>query len=226
MNKLCGIDEAGRGPVIGPLVICGCIINSDDKNELESLGVKDSKMLSKKRREELYSYLIKKYLFKTIIIEPKEIDESLKSDNDNLNLLEAKKASEIIGILNPKKVTIDCPSTNIKEYTKTIKKLISDKNVNEDIVVVCEHKADVNHIEVSCASIIAKVTRDRIIDEIKEKHKDLGDVGSGYPSDRVTREFVAKNYANKSCKEIFRKTWQTYIEIAQKNKQNKLEKFF
>jgi ribonuclease HII len=219
MVEICGIDEAGRGPVIGPLVICGMIVDSDDENELKELGVKDSKQITPKKREELFEILSKKYKYELSIINPTQLDADLEREDSNLNYLEAKESAIIILKLDPDKVFMDCPSTNIKAYTKTMKTLVDDSKIK----IICEHKADINHIEASCASIIAKVTRDRII---KELHKVHGDFGSGYPSDPKTKEFVAANFAKKECKGLFRTTWQTYKNVASAKQQNKLNKFF
>src|SRR3989344_4793297 len=119
---VCGIEEAGRGPVIGPMVMCGAVIKEEHEGRLKKIGVKDSKLLTPKKREKLFK-IIKNLVdrYKIIIIPPAEIDAALKSDHLNLNWLEAQKSAEIITALKPDKVIIDCPSNNIKEYTRYIK---------------------------------------------------------------------------------------------------------
>ncbi len=86
-----GIDEAGRGPVLGPLVMTGAMI--ENEKPLENLGIKDSKLILPKKREEIYQKLIKLVKYKTIILEPEEIDQALKSENLNLIWLEANTSA-------------------------------------------------------------------------------------------------------------------------------------
>jgi ribonuclease HII len=217
MTLLCGIDEAGRGPVIGPLVSCGVLIDSKDEKKLAKLGVKDSKLLLPKKREELFDKIlkiVKKH--ELVVLTPQDIDAALMDPDTNLNWLEADATAEIINKLNPEKAIIDCPSNNIEEYREYIR-----KKLNVDCELVVEHKADLNHIVVGAASILAKVTRDRAIEEIKKK---VGqDIGSGYPADPVTQAFIRDNY--KKYPEIFRKTWQTYKDLVAKKQQKGLNEF-
>ena len=92
------------GPVIGPMVMAGVLIEEKDLPKLKSLGVKDSKLLTKEKREELFKKIIKTVKkYKIIIIPPKEIDNALESDHLNLNWLEAHKSAEIINRLKPNK---------------------------------------------------------------------------------------------------------------------------
>ena len=117
MVNILGVDESRRGPVIGPLVISGATIEEKDEIKLKKLGVKDSKLLTPKKREELYPKIleiVKSY--KIIEIWPAEIDAALESQELNLNWLEAHKTSQIINGLKPDKAFIDCPSPNKKRY--------------------------------------------------------------------------------------------------------------
>jgi ribonuclease HII len=217
MTLVCGIDEAGRGPVIGPMVMCGVVIESKDEKKLAKIGVKDSKLLLPKKREELFDKIlaiVKKY--EIVVMTPQEIDATLMDPDTNLNWLEADHAAEIINKLTPKKAIIDCPSNNIPDYTEYIR-----KKLNVDCELQVEHKADLNHIVVGAASIIAKVTRDRMIEDIKKKVGE--DIGSGYPADPVTQAFIRENY--KKHPEIFRKTWQTYKDVIAKKQQKGLNEF-
>lgn len=218
MVLISGIDEAGRGPVIGPLVIAGVSINEKDLDKLKRLGIRDSKLLSPRQREDFFDKIInaaKKY--KILIIKPKEIDSALKSKDLNLNWLEAIKSAEIINSLKPKKIIIDCPSNNITAYKNFLKKHLKDKKTN----LVLEHKADLKYVIVSAASIVAKVTRDREIKKIQEKIKEP--IGSGYPSDPITINFLEKNHNNYPG--IFRKEWLSWKNINKKKKQKSLKDF-
>lgn len=214
MSYLCGIDEAGRGPVIGPLVMCGIIIPSKDKSKLKKLGIKDSKLISPKKRDELFE-ILKNYKHKVIVCDNDEVDKEVNDEDSSLNNLEAKKQAEIIDELENEIVIVDCPSISPTNYTKQLLSHVKTKKSK----IICENKADLNYLEVSCASIIAKVTRDRIIDELKNKY---GDFGSGYPSDPKTKKFVFEN-----CRklDIFRTTWKTYKNAIEETKQKSLEDF-
>src|SRR3989338_9160258 len=115
MVLICGIDDAGRGPVIGPMIMAGVLIEDIDLDKLKTIGVKDSKLLSQTRREELFKEIIKIVKdYKIIKIYPEEIDKALFSNTSNLNNLEGEKMAEIINYLRPEKVIVDCPSTNKK----------------------------------------------------------------------------------------------------------------
>jgi ribonuclease HII len=212
--KVLGIDEAGRGPVIGPLVIAGVMINEGDENKID--GVKDSKLLSHKKRIELDKKIKENSDYKIIIVEPKEIDECLLSDDLNLNWLEAVKQAEIINELNPGKAIIDCPSPNCIAYERYLRDLLSNKNT----LLIVEHKADMKYPVCSAASILAKVVREEKMHEIQQRY---GETGPGYPGNLITRKFVAENW-NKHP-EIFRKTWSTYKKIANNSNQKNLGEF-
>ena len=226
MNKfVTGIDEAGRGPLIGPLVICVAAIVEGQEPQLKALGVKDSKLLSEKQREDILKELIKIIHYEVIMIQPSEIDETLASPNTNLNWLEADHAAALLNKLDVKldnnisRCIVDCPSTNIKAYTDYMRNKVD----NNDIILQVEHKADMNHLVVGAASIVAKVTRELELEKIKRKLKI--DFGSGYPSDPKTKAFVEKYHDNKEYQHLFRKSWETYKKIARSKMQKGLGEF-
>ena len=216
---ICGIDEAGRGPLIGPMVMAGVVIDEADESKFRSMGVKDSKLLTPIQREDLFEgvkNISKKY--KILIIGPQEIDDAVNGkDGLNLNWLEAVNSAKILNELNPEKAIIDSPSPNIEKYTEYIRKKVNSKSMK----LVLEHKADLNYPVVSAASILAKVTRDEEIEKIKKK---IGiDFGSGYMSDPRTSEFLRKYHSK--FPEIFRKSWAPYQKIASAKKQSSLGDF-
>lgn len=215
--KICGIDEAGRGPVIGPLVMVGILIEETDEKKLVDIKVKDSKLLTPKQRESMNEKVINAVeSYKLIMVTPNEIDSAVDDKNGfNLNLLEAQKTAQIINELKPDKVIVDCPSTNISAYVKYLTKYIETPTE-----IIAEHKADVKYPVVSAASIIAKVARDKEIERLKEEY-DV-DFGSGYPADPKTKEFIKDNY-NKYP--FFRKSWETFKKIAKAQHQKSLEGF-
>lgn len=211
MVKVLGIDEAGRGPVIGPMIIGGVMI---DEGKEAMLGeVKDSKLLSHKKRMLLDKQIKQVSKYHIIEVLPNEIDNALNSPNLNLNWLEAHKQAEIINTLKPDVAIIDAPSNSISKYTEYLKNLLENKKIK----LIIEHKADLNYPVCSAASIIAKVKREEAMDKIKEKY---GNTGPGYPAHPQTRKFVADNYDK--FPEIFRKTWATYQNIKKQEEQKLL----
>ena len=209
--KLIGIDDAGRGPVLGPMILAGVITNPEEEQKIKSWGTKDSKLLTPTQRKEIKEKITPKFKHHIELSTPKEID-----DSTNLNYLEAIKAAKIINTLaknlNEKvKVIIDCPSVNIKSWTIDVQKLL-DKP--ENIILNCEHKADINHPIVSAASIIAKEKREDEIYKLKLSLK--ADFGSGYPSDPKTKEFIAKNFNNPKYKNLIRHSWKTIKKLKQR----------
>ena len=217
-----GIDDAGRGPVIGPMVLAGCLVNDEIKKEFKKLGVKDSKQLTPKRRAFLADVIREKAEdFEVVVVYPDEI-ESSNADGTNLNDVEAIACAQIINKMNKGygkiKVILDCPSTGINKWRDFLKTKINDLS---NLEVVCEHKADVNHVSVSAASIIAKDVREKEMAILKEKYGH--EIGSGYASDPYTIKFLEK-HANKFKDEgLFRKTWSTWKNASANLEQAKLQ---
>ena len=216
MVKLIGIDDAGRGPVIGPMILAGILIDENEHDKVRELGVKDSKLLSASKRATIRRAILESYTSHLEISEPKEIDES-----SNLNYLEAVKSAMIInklskGITEPIKVIIDCPSVNIESWTEDVKKLVDNKSIQ----VISEHKADFNHPIVSAASILAKEKREEMLVQLKEELQ--VDFGSGYPADPKTKKFIEENYYRKEYKKIIRFSWNTVKRILKSKGQQAL----
>lgn len=216
-----GVDEAGRGPVIGPLVMAALAFKEGDIKKLEWLGVKDSKLLTSLAREELFERIREiVHDFRIEVIEPDAIDLSLIESNSNLNWLEAETSARLVSELSPDKVIIDCPSPNISAYKNYFSRRLS-QGVLDNAEIVMEHKADFNHIVVAAASVIAKVIRDRHIDKLKSE---IGfDFGSGYCHDPKTKDFLEKYYDQFPY--LFRKKWQSYKDVEKKKKQKSLGEF-
>ncbi|MBT3985644.1 ribonuclease HII [archaeon] len=205
MTIICGVDEAGRGPLIGPLVVAGVAIDEKDLPKLLALNPKDSKLLSPKQRDELFPKIKEITKYKIFIIPPQEIDDALNSPTLNLNWLEAIKYAMTINYLKADTAYVDCPSNNntaFKDYMENLMK--------QPTKLIVENKADDTYPIVSAASILAKVTRDAEVKKLREKY---GDLGSGYPADPKTKEFLKKYH--KKYPEIFRKTWASYKRVQQ-----------
>ncbi|HDP73791.1 MAG TPA: ribonuclease HII [Candidatus Woesearchaeota archaeon] len=219
---IAGIDEAGRGPVVGPMVVAIAIIDSEKQGFLSELGVKDSKKLSPAARERILSSLSKALIeYKIKIIYPPEIDLAVESEGYNLNLLECDAMAFLLNEVKsrPEAVYIDLPSTNSLSFTSCfVSKL---REYNKKVKVIAEHKADDAYPVVSAASVIAKVARDKEIKELEKKYNVR--IGSGYPADPVTKEFIQKNYSKYP---FFRKSWQTYKNLSKPSKEKSLESFF
>jgi len=215
-----GVDEAGRGPVFGPLVIAG--VSFKDENNLRKYGIKDSKQLTPKKREEL-SIKIKKICldYKILVISARDIDDMRKVMT--LNEIEVNGFSQIIKKLKPKICYVDSVDVNEKRFGRTIQ-----SNLTFKLEIISEHKADEKYAVVGAASIIAKTKRDEIIKEIeKELTKKLNKpLGSGYPADPITQDFL-HSWFRKYGKlpPYVRHSWKTSKNILNQNKIKKLEEF-
>ena len=145
--------------------MAGVTINEKDETKLKEIGVKDSKLVPKDKRELLFKQIlsiVKDY--KIISLTPDIIDKTLLSTNSNLNKLEAETTTQILNYLKPKKAIIDLPDKNQDRYQNYIK-----KDLTVDVELITEHKADYNYPVVAAASILAKVTRDRYLNFLKEQ---------------------------------------------------------
>lgn len=203
--KLGGIDEAGRGPVIGPLVIAAVVIDESNLKRLKSLGVKDSKKLTPMKREELFNSIVA-LLDDYVIIEllPEQIDNR----DVSLNEFEIRNFVKALNSLKIKPDILYIDAADVKEgrFGEMI-----GKSLNFSPEIIAEHKADAKYLPVSAASILAKVTRDRAIEKLKEKY---GEIGSGYPGDPRTREFLEEYYKKYGkFPPIVRKSWNTLRKI-------------
>ncbi len=224
-HLILGIDDAGRGPLIGPMAMAGCLVTKKLEKEFKKLGVKDSKMLTDNKREFLASEIRKKALrFYVTLVHPYEID-ARASAGLNLNKIEAIKSAEIINYLTKDiheqvRVIIDCPSTNREAWRRYLLQHIIKK---ENLIIACEHKADRDYVACSAASVLAKSEREKQVSIIKKK---IGkDFGSGYTSDPATIEFL-KKYSQEHKKDgIFRESWATFQNHKKQKEQKKLGEF-
>jgi len=205
--QICGIDDAGRGSMLGPLVIAGILLDKKKLRKLSSLGVKDSKKLSPKLREQFFKKIIDivddYYITK---ISPRLIDASVKKHC--LNGLEAKYMAKVVSKLNADTSYVDSCDVNPNRFGKEISKQSDNHKIKS------YHHADSRFVIVSAASILAKVTRDKAISKLRQNH----DLGSGYPSDTVTVKFVTKYYKmNHTMPNFVRKSWKPVQKIVENN---------
>lgn len=183
--RILGVDDAGRGCVMGPLVIAGVLIDESSQPRLIELGVKDSKLLTPSRREQLAKEIRQVALDTYVVkISPAEIDKVVNSRRKlhKLNRLEAQYMAKVVDALRPDMAIVDASDVLADRYKQHITECLSFP-----VQIISEHKADRNYPIVSAASIIAKVERDRDIEKLKARH---GDFGSGYMSDPKTKEFL------------------------------------
>ena len=201
---ICGVDEAGKGPVMGPMVVAA--VSVKNAKMIENLGFKDSKLLTPKKRKELFELIRKNYQYAIEIIEPEKIDEYRRKNK--LNILNRKSFEKVISKLNPKIAYVDAADVNEERFGREIKNNLTNDN---DTDVISMHKADSKIPVVAAASIVAKQTREIEIEKLKEK---IGDFGSGYPSDTRTIKFL-KSYFHDNLKwpSGTRKSWKTVERI-------------
>jgi len=217
---VCGVDEAGRGPVIGPLVVASFSLSEDKINQIESLGVKDSKKLTAKRRTELFSEILGlsgKYYFN--ILSATFLNKEMKKYTLNEIELQAFKES-IVGLKVPiKRALCDSCDVDANRFSQNLKESLGDEFSSSE--VIASHKAEDKYPLVAAASILAKVKRDEIIKKIEE---DAGvSFGSGYPSDPKTIKFLEDYYKlNNSFPDFVRTEWKTLANIQRSVSQRKL----
>lgn len=219
-----GVDEAGRGPVIGPLVVAAVAV--EDQRELVELGVKDSKALRPQRRERLAEVIRERYPHSLVVVEAEEIDDLRRVMT--MNQLEVKLFSRALqllleGLVGEHYVYIDAADTMEGRFGDEVAEDLMRKLWQAPPVksIVAEHRADSRYPVVSAASVVAKVERDRRIRELAEE---IGEFGSGYPSDKRTIEFL-KRYLKEHGKlpPGVRRSWRTVRRLLSSEKQSSLE---
>jgi len=210
MVLLLGVDEAGRGSVIGPMVICGYAINDESVIELKKIGVADSKKLTPQRRMEIREKLLSlSNSYEVRVITAERVNSHLrKRGREGINMLEADVMAEIINKLRPDVAIIDSPERDTVRFADKLRTMIRGSSPR----LICENKADERYPVVSAASIIAKTTRDM---EIEKLRREYGDFGSGYPSDPKTLSFIKKTLREKGLPPIVREDWRTIAKARQ-----------
>ncbi|HYY85489.1 MAG TPA: ribonuclease HII [Nitrososphaeraceae archaeon] len=200
-NIICGVDEAGRGSLLGPIIVAGISVSKKSISELTKCGIRDSKLISPKKRQSLFGHIIN--IAESICICRISIEDiDFHVFRNNLNLLEAEAMAITIGNMKSHKTYVDSCDVNPSRYQKTIRGFLGQ----HDTKLFSMHHADRLNVVVSGASIIAKVMRDSEISKIRIQY---GDIGSGYPSDKKTIRFVKDWYTQKNEIPPFaRKSWK------------------
>lgn len=209
-----GVDEAGRGPVIGPMIVAGVLVDDSSICVLGQAGVTDSKRLTPQRRVKLFRCVLD--VAKSVVfleVSPSEIDEAIRSGL-GLNELEAYKMAEVVDRLKPDVAYLDATDPHPSKFERRIRKYLACSTR-----LIADHKADEKYVIVGAASIVAKVIRDAKVEELKA----YGDVGSGYPHDPRTISFLKCWVREKGCLPPFtRQTWKTARRIIDEAFQEKL----
>jgi len=217
---ICGVDEAGRGPVIGPLVIAGVTFKDDSR--LSELGIRDSKQLTPSRRETL-AKKIKEIAedYELLIISASDIDDMRKVMT--LNEIEVHAFSKVIKKLKPDICYVDAVDVNDQRFGRD---LLLNLSIKPEII--SKHKADEIYPIVGAASILAKTRRDEEVKKIGqqlEKKLDMP-LGSGYPADPITQQFLrawVKQFGK--LPPHTRHSWKTADKILKENSIKKLDEF-
>lgn len=202
-KHIAGVDEAGRGCVIGPMVVAGVLLEPEALERLKSQGVRDSKKLTVATRERLYRAILdeaSRVMY--VIVDPTTIDiyVRFKRSMGGLNVLELNVMADILKTLKPEEAYVDCPDRNLKKFLRMLKNMLPQES---DVKVF--HREFDEHPAVASASIVAKVLRDRIIESLKGLY---GDFGSGYPSDPKTVRFLMDVYKTGYLPSCVRKSWR------------------
>jgi len=216
--RVAGVDEAGRGCAIGPLVIAAVLFEEEVLPILKEMGVKDSKKLSPKKREKLAKEIKKQSLeYRVFEIQPWVIDKVVFRSKPlrRLNYLETMIMAKLIRELEPDIVHVDTPDVDSQRCARQIQSIIK-----YPLEVICEPRADDKYTSTGAASILAKVTRDQ---RIKELHEKYGDFNSGYASDIKTQNYIEEYFSqNKECPDYMRASWATVQRHLKPFKQMKL----
>jgi len=200
-----GIDEAGKGPVIGSLFVAG-VLNFEGLGEL---GVKDSKRLSPKKREHLAKLIEKATEVQVLELTASEIDEGRK--NHTLNEIMVELFSAVICSFQPDRAFVDAADVDPNRFATNLRLSFErekGKGEGRKIEIISESKADERYPVVSAASIVAKVHRDR---SIRQLEKEIGaEIGSGYPADLKTIQFLKRLLKEKEdIPSYVRRSWKT-----------------
>ncbi len=204
--KMLGIDEAGRGCVIGPLVVAGVVVSAEQG--LVELGVRDSKRLTRAHRTSLAMQIEQLAQHIAVVeIEPSELDE-------NLTDIELRAIAQIIRDSMPDRIYLDLPvGPQARErFIQALQERVGEGEWSRRSLIA-ENRADAKYPVVSAASIIAKVYRDRAIERLRHEY---GEFGWGYPSEPKTRAFLKEFYTRTGRFPICaRRKWRTLRKLTE-----------
>jgi ribonuclease HII len=180
-TRIVGVDEAGRGSFLGPLVVGAFAVDSTRVPELRAAGARDSKELTPAAREVVYVRLRELGEMRSVTLAPEVVDRAVRLEG--LNELEASAFGHLVRGLHAEEARVDACDPNERRFAGRVA-----QHARLPVRIVARHHADRDDPVVGAASIVAKVRRDRAIRRLADR---LGEeIGSGYPSDPVTLEFV------------------------------------
>lgn len=196
---LAGVDEAGRGPVLGPLVVAAVLVESE--RPLRKLGVKDSKLLTPAKRAELLPAIVKLARSVELRVIPAE-ELNARMPKENLNEIEVVAFAELLSRLQPASAVVDACDVDAERFGRHVAARLA-----HPCALRAEHEADVHHPVVAAASIVAKLERDRLMAALAHEH---GACGSGYPHDALTQRWLRAYVASHGKLPPFaRREWET-----------------
>lgn len=208
-----GVDEAGKGPVLGPMIAAAVRVESADLPD----GIADSKQLSAARRESLAAELRATEGIEIGIgsVGTDEIDAP-ETDMNRLTVLAQVRAITAVA-RGDDSVVVDAGDVSESRFGRRVREGVGEQGVEID--VTAEHGADDSYRLAAAASVVAKVERDSRMAAIGSEYDDTGPVGSGYPSDPTTRAFLA-DYVDRhgelpACARTSWSTCEDLIEAAQ-----------
>lgn len=203
-----GVDEAGKGPVLGPMVAAAVRADPADLPE----GVADSKRLTAAKRESLAEELraIAGVEIGVGVVSVEEIDAP-ETDMNGLTVAAQVRAIAAVAE-NGDRTIVDAGDVSESRFGRRVTEGVASEGL--DVEVTAEHGADDEHRLAAAASIVAKVERDRRMAAVGADYDDLGPVGSGYPSDRTTRAFLA-SYVDRhgELPACARQSWSTCEDV-------------
>lgn len=206
MALLLGIDEAGRGSVLGPLLVAGYAVEEADYGRLSALPLADSKAMRPSARVRVARQL-RGFGGRVVLrrVSPAGIDRAVSAGG--LNALEIAEMTAIIRLVRASTVYVDALTSKPAKFGRQLEVLAGGLRPR----VVAENRADTKYPLVQAASILAKVARDSAMARIRRVHRD---VGSGYPSDPVTRAFLAGLKGSGRYPAFVRRSWKTLERVA------------
>jgi ribonuclease HII len=212
-----GVDEAGKGPVLGPMVAAAVRADPDALPD----DVDDSKRLTPARRESLAATLRADAAVDVgvAVVTTDRIDDP---ETDMNTLTVAAQAEAVAAVADgDDAVLADAGDVSESRFADRLAEHAADRGAS--VSVTAEHGADERHAVVGAASVIAKVERDERVSAIATEY---GDVGSGYPSDPTTRtflrEYVREHGTLPACA---RASWQTCADLLAAAEQSSLSEF-
>ena len=203
--RIAGLDEAGRGSLLGPLAVAVVAIRAEDQLRLLEMGARDSKKLSPRTRRRVAHDISGSTDAHALLIPHWTVDSSTRARGGNLNLLEAVAFAKLICDVRPDVAIVDAPDPRPIRFGALVEDLA--RSAGCSVRIVARHHADARYVIVGAASVIAKVARD---DAILRYCARYGSIGSGYPHDRRTLEFVNQwRYLWGDYPYIIRRAWTT-----------------